>query len=153
MITCFECGGTLNLKGGIDRVFVYRKGSEFVLPSDFEIPTCDNCGSDFLDEELENKAKELFRPMFLKEQNEHLEFLIKTIQTNTGMTLREIERACGVIDTYLSHILSGRKEASEVLIGQLEGFAIYPGEAKRRLDRKVFHDTDSVRFACSLQKK
>jgi len=56
---CFECGGTLELKGGEGRVFTYSKGIDYFLPADFKIPTCLECGAEFLDDELERKANEL----------------------------------------------------------------------------------------------
>jgi hypothetical protein len=56
----------LELKGGEGRVFTYSKGIDLFLPTDFKVPTCQECGAEFLDDELEEKAKELLRPKLLK---------------------------------------------------------------------------------------
>lgn len=148
---CFECGGTLEMKGGKDRVFTYRKGSDYVLPVDFQMPTCRECGEVFLNAEVEKTAKDVVRPLFLKDQEQHFQILVQSIRERHNVSLRELEKACGVTPTYLSHVLKGRKEASEVLVGLVEAFAVHPDELARRLNRKGAHDTSSVMAAVESQ--
>jgi hypothetical protein len=137
---CFECGGPLVLEGS-GSSFTYCRGSDLELPPDFLVPTCTKCGAEFFDEELEKKARELIQPIFLERQTKHLKFLLARIQDKTHMSMREIEKACGVLGTSLTPILSGEIEASDTLVGLLESFARYPAEAKRRLSRNGMHDT------------
>ena len=144
---CFECGGTLEMKGGEDRVFTYRRGSDYVLPSEFLMPTCSDCGEIFVDEDTNTAANKALRPQFQEDQAKHVRFLLKSVRSVIKVSNRDLERACGVTPTYLSHVLKGRKEASETLIGLLESFAIHPKEVTRRLARKSAHDTDLVKTA------
>lgn len=53
---CFECGGRLEPKGGETRTLFFR-GRNFIIPSGFLIPTCVDCGADFLDDVLEEQVK------------------------------------------------------------------------------------------------
>lgn len=149
---CTEClRGQVTPTSGEGRTFTYRRGSTYELPATFQVPTCDACRAMFLDDELREAAREALRPAYQADQRAHLEFLIETIREKAKVTNREIEQACGVTPTYLSHVLKGRKEASEPLIGLLEGFAIYPAEVKRRLGRNGSHDTESVRLTIEGQ--
>ncbi len=145
---CTEClEGRLEPRSGEGRMFTYRRGSRYELPADFDVPTCSVCGAMFFDESLREAAKALLRPTYLADQRTHLTFLVETIREKAGVSNRDVERACGVTPTYLSHLLKGRKEASEPLMGLLEAFAIYPAEVHRRLQRESAHDTASVRMA------
>jgi hypothetical protein len=132
-------------------MFTYRRGSRFELPADFEVPTCDSCGALFFDEPLRESARAALKPAYLAAQRTHLTFLVETIHAKASVSNRDVERACGVTPTYLSHLLKGRKEASEPLIGLLEAFAIHPAEVHRRLQRQGAHDTESVRAAVYAQ--
>lgn len=143
---CTEClKGKLVPQGGAGRLFTYRRGSSYELPEDFLVPTCEACGADFLDDALEEAARELLKPRYLEDQKRHIAYLVETIRAAASVTNRELEKACGVTPTYLSHLLKGRKEASEPLIGLLESYAIHPEEVRRRLSRRSAHDTDSVK--------
>ena len=57
---CGECGGRLIPSGGKNRIFVIRRGVEFVLPENFPVPTCEKCGADFIYDEVEEAAIALF---------------------------------------------------------------------------------------------
>ena len=151
---CTEClEGQLVPQSGEGRMFTYRRGSRYELPAHFEVPTCDHCGALFFDESLREAAKAVLKPMYLADQRTHLTFLVETIHAMARVSNRDVERACGVTPTYLSHLLKGRKEASEPLIGLLEAFAIHPAEVHRRLGREGAHDTESVRAAVHAEDK
>jgi transcriptional regulator with XRE-family HTH domain len=143
---CTEChSGNLTSKAVPGRTFLYRKGVELQLPDTFEVPTCDKCGAEIYSEELHRAAEAEVRPEFVKQQRHHIGLLLDTIKTEQRCTLRQIEDACGVTPTYLSHVASGRKEASDLLIGQLEAFALYSEELPRRLARTAAFDTAGLR--------
>lgn len=151
---CTEClEGRLVPQSGKGRMFTYRRGSKYELPADFEVPTCDACGALFFDEPLREAARAVLKPEYLTDQRTHLMFLVETIHAKAGVSNRDVERACGVTPTYLSHLLKGRKEASEPLIALLEAFAIHPAEVHRRLQREGAHDTTSVRAAVHAEKE
>jgi transcriptional regulator with XRE-family HTH domain len=101
----------------------------------------------FFDDALREAARDTLKTACMDDQRSHLRFLVETIRAKAGVSNREIEQACGVTPTYLSHLLKGRKEAGEPLIGLLEAFAIHPSEVRRRLNRATAYDTDGVQGA------
>src|SRR5690606_36678789 len=127
--------------------FTYRRGFVLEVPEDIEIPTCDRCGAEYIDMDLRDQIKARLKPKHDESQSDHISFLIGAIQNRTQASYREIEKACGLTPTYLSHVLSGRREASEQLIALLEAYAVCPSEVQRRLERKSAHDTASVKAA------
>lgn len=152
---CQECEeGFLKPRTGSGRTFELRRGLALELPEDLEIATCDNpeCGEMAFDDAMLAHVSEQLQPKLAQLQAEHIAMLTDTLQKQTGCSLREIELACGVTPTYLSHVRRGGKDASEVLVGLLEAFAIYPDEFKRRLARANCFDTESVRRAISSRK-
>ena len=130
---CGECGATVKRKTGPGRVREYRRGVPLPIPSGFAIPTCTACGEEYLSLEEAQRLDDAQRPAFLKWQGAHCREVVARIKTAHGVTLREIERACGVTGTYLSHVLAGRKEASATLLYLLEAYAASPSEFRRRI--------------------
>lgn len=145
---CNECGArAVTVKTGPGRDYQYRRGFIMELPEELEVPTCDACGAMFINGALEDEVRALLKPEHDQSQASHVGFLIEVIRERTGLSNRKIEKACGLTPTYLSHVLAGRREASETLIGLLEAYAVCPSEAVRRLERKSAHDTESVKAA------
>ncbi|HEX7604327.1 MAG TPA: helix-turn-helix transcriptional regulator, partial [Polyangiaceae bacterium] len=114
------------------RMREYRRGVPLPVPDDFGIPTCAGCGEEYLSVEQAEALDALQAPAYAKWQTEHLTKVIRQIQAAHGVTQRDIEGACGVTGTYLSHVLSGRKEASATLVSLLEAYSLYPLEFQRR---------------------
>jgi hypothetical protein len=145
---CTECFvGKVTDRTGSGRMFTYRRGLQLELPEYFAVPTCDSCGAEFFGESLSRAAMRALQSAYQKLQRRHVELLIQSIQGQLGVTLRDIEEACGVTPTSLNHLLNGRSEAVEPLIGLLEAFALHPQEVNRRLARTCALDTESVKSA------
>jgi transcriptional regulator with XRE-family HTH domain len=130
---CQQCGGVVREKTGGDRTFEYRRGLPLPVPDDFAIATCETCGETYMTAEEYRDLADRQKPAFLAWQKEHVARVLRTIRDANKTTLREIERACGVTGTYLSHLLAGRNEASQPLINLLEALALYPAEYRRQL--------------------
>lgn len=112
---CSECDhGVVEPVGGTGRLFLYRKGCRLELPEEFPVPTCGSCGAQFIDAEVSKAASEVLRPAFMARQAAHVSFLVERIRERHGCTLGQIEAACGVTPTYLSHVVKGRKEPDEL---------------------------------------
>lgn len=149
---CTKCKtGRVRPYRGHHKPFAYRKGCRLALPEEFEVPTCEACGAEYFDEALSAKAVDTLRQTFLELQAVHVRALVESIQGASGCTLRQIEQACGVTLTYLSHVMKGRNEASDTLLGQLEAFAVYPEEFQRRLERTNCFNIDSVQTAIAAR--
>lgn len=132
--SCGTCGGRVTFKKGPGRTYEYRRGVRLPVPSTFEIPTCNDCGERYFSSERSEALDALLKPVFAEWQTAHCNEVVERIQARHGTTLRELERACGVTPTYLSHILSGRKAPSDMLVFLLEAYALTPAEFVRRKD-------------------
>lgn len=133
---CVECGGLVRLETGPGRVEEYRRGVPLPVPAELAIATCSSCGERYFDEEQREALAAYQAPLFAAWQREHCAPLIERIRRrHRGVTLRDLEGACGVSPTYLSHVLAGRKDASLTLIRLLEAFANAPAELERHLRR------------------
>jgi YgiT-type zinc finger domain-containing protein len=132
---CEICGGAVEPTTGGGRTFEYRRGLALAVPDDFSILTCAACGETYLSLEEHRALAEAQKPAFLEWQKGHVSRVLRAIRDANKVSLRDIERACGVTGTYLSHVLAGRNEAGQVLINHLEALALYPDEFRRELDR------------------
>jgi transcriptional regulator with XRE-family HTH domain len=132
---CVECGDQVRLLKKAGRVEEYRRGVPLPIPEDFAIPTCPTCGEEYFTVELSEALAKLQAPLFAEWQRAHCEPLVDRIRKAHEITLRELEEACGVTGTYLSHVLAGRKEASLTLIRLLEAYAAAPKELARQLGK------------------
>lgn len=104
------------------------------LPEDFEIPTCVNCGAEMLDRETARRMDEFAIPVAISMKAEHVRRVVDDIRsTDSSIRLQDVERACGVTRSYLSHVQAGRKSASITLIRLLEAYAAAPAELHRHL--------------------
>lgn len=129
---CGLCGGKVELKSGPGRTHFYRRGLALPVPESFEIPTCSACHEEYLSVERAEALNAALQPSFVELQKSHCREVVETIKAQHGATLRQIEIACGVTPTYLSHILAGRKEASDTLVYLLEAYSRHRSEFERR---------------------
>jgi transcriptional regulator with XRE-family HTH domain len=131
---CAECGDLVRLVTGPGRVEEYRRGVSLPVPAELAIPTCPSCGERYFDAAARDALTAHQAPLFAAWQREHCGPLIEQIRRrHRGITLRDLEKACGVSPTYLSHVLAGSKDASLTLIRLLEAFANAPAELERHL--------------------
>lgn len=128
---CAECGDVVDLATGPGRRSEYRRGVILAVPEDFAIPTCVGCGEQHLTAEMGQALSELQAPDFAAWQRRTCKPLVEKIQRDHDAKLADVERACGVSRTYLSHVVNGSKEASLTLIRLLEAFARHPDEFRR----------------------
>lgn len=132
-ITCELCGESVAPATGPGRSFLYRRGLTLPVPDDFAIPTCVGCGELYLSEADHKALARAQQPAFMEWQRQHLSAVLDSIKETHGVRARDIERACGVTTTYLSHLIAGRNEASDTLLRLLEAFDLNPSEFHRCL--------------------
>jgi hypothetical protein len=128
---CSTCGDQVRPLAKAGRMAEYRRGVRLPVPDDFVIPTCPTCGAEYTSVELGNALAEAQRPAFLEWQRNTCKSLVQRIQAEHGVTIRDIETACAVSATYLSHVLNGTKEASTTLLRLIETFAHHPASFTR----------------------
>lgn len=123
---CSECGGAVKLTAKPGRIREYRRGVVLPIPDDFETPICSRCAEEFMIPEVSEELDALLEREFLKRQAHELEVCTRVLRLRHGATQQDIEDACGVTRSYLSHLLAGRKEASETLMRLIKVFVIAP---------------------------
>ena len=143
---CEVCGHTVEPRASAGRVHEYRRGLSLPIPDSFSIPTCAHCGDIYLSEEGYEALADAQKPAFIEWQKAHLAELVRVLQERHHVRIRDIERACGVTGTYLSHLLGGRNEASQVLINLLEAFALSAAEFDRKLNNVSWEEARQAAF-------
>ncbi|MDX2022996.1 MAG: hypothetical protein SF187_22370 [Deltaproteobacteria bacterium] len=109
---CAECGvGTVEPKQAAGRETPY-KTLILPIPSSVGIPTCDNCGTEWIDDSTAASLDAALE----KEYRARLKALLKTTLDKSVVSKAAIERALGLSQGYLSHLTgSGDKVPSEAL--------------------------------------
>lgn len=130
---CSECGHEVHLARGAGRTREYVRGVVLPIPEDFELPTCSSCGELHMIPEFSTRLDALLRARYLREQSVHCRELVELLLASHGITQGDVEAACAVTPSYLSHVLAGRKQASITLIRLLEAFVSDGGELERHL--------------------
>jgi transcriptional regulator with XRE-family HTH domain len=123
---CSECGGKVQLLAKPGRTREYRRGVVLPIPDDFETPICTSCGEEFMIPEVSERLDALLEEEFLARQTHELEVCTRVLRLRHGVSQQDIEDACGVTRTYLSHLRAGRKEASEPLMRLIKVFVVSP---------------------------
>lgn len=130
---CHECGeGEIRPVAKAGRRSRY-KTMELVVPADVKIPTCNNCGSEWMDlatakaidGALEKVYREILRRMWAAS--------IKKIQAR--MSMRRLEQLLGLSEGYLSKVSNGRSEPSAELVAHLGMLAADVEGRTRELER------------------
>jgi transcriptional regulator with XRE-family HTH domain len=137
---CVECGGDVCLVTGPGRVREYRIGLEypaFPVPNDFPTKVCSGCKEVYMDLDDLKRLDELQTKDFCAWLGERVGKLVAELQGRHGVTLREIESACGVTGTYLSHVIAGRREASTTLLRLLEAFKNHADEFEKYVGKST----------------
>lgn len=129
LFECDRCDGPVMLKTGPGRRREFRQGITLQVPEDFPIATCAGCGETYLTTSQAQRLDDLLKDELAAECRE----LVASVRRDADLTQKEVELACGVTPTYLSHVLSGKKQPSATLLRLLEAFAIFPCEASRHV--------------------
>jgi Helix-turn-helix len=137
LFDCVECLGPVQLVAKPGRMHLYRRGHCLPVPDDFVAKTCARCGEMYLDDDETERLDLLLAPVFLKQQSKYVRSLVDNLREKHGVSLRDIERACGVTNTYLSHVIGGKRETSTTLIRLIEAFVRNPQEFRLYLGKSV----------------
>lgn len=130
--TCRECGaGTVRLVARPGRTWRYRRLS-LEVPPDFEIPTCDACGEEWLDRDQAQALDAALRAQYADRLRELFRLAVNVLRTRRSQ--RELERLLGLSQGYLSKVLAGKKVPSEALVAGLVLIAKSPDRRLRELE-------------------
>lgn len=130
LFDCDYCDGKVVMSTGTGRSHDFRTGIVLEIPEEFATAACQSCGRSYLTTEEAEQLDRLFETKLAEE----CRTLVARIQSQTGLSQKQVELAAGVTPTYLSHVMAGRKQPSATLFGLLECLARHPTEALRRIE-------------------
>jgi hypothetical protein len=93
------------------------KTMELEIPKEVEIPTCDNCGAEWMDRQVARAIDEALEGVYREALRALWAEVIQKITAHTSM--RRVEQVLGLSEGYLSKVTNGRSEPSAELIGNL----------------------------------
>ncbi len=127
---CRECGeGTVRPLTKAGRKTPYRNMSALAVPSTLAIPTCDNCGNEWIDPQTADALDEALETAYAEELHKRLEAALVAI-LKADVTQRRLEQILGLSVGYLSRVRAKRGDASAQLVSTL---ALIAEDPKRRL--------------------
>jgi hypothetical protein len=141
MTRCHECGGALSMRSAAGLTREMLPGVPMLIPDSIEVLRCSQCDEHFLDaaksREIDD-ALEHARREWLRAEAERT---IAILREREHVTIGQIEAACGVTPTRLSHAArSADKGPSLALVRLLQAFVVCPWELRRHLARRPLPD-------------
>jgi transcriptional regulator with XRE-family HTH domain len=119
---CYECGtGTVRPTAEPGRRDWFR-GVLLDVPDNLAIPTCDNCGTQWMDDEAASAFDAAMESRYRLALRHRLDSILVKISAATS--LRQVEMALGLSQGYLSKLKRGEREPSAELVASLHLIAL-----------------------------
>ena len=129
---CRECGeGTIRLVARPGRTWRYKR-LLLDVPEDFEIPTCDRCGEEWLEADRAEALDDILRDQYAERLAQLFEQAISVLSQHRSQ--RALERLLGLSQGYLSKVLSRKKVPSEPLVTEVVLIAKSPKTRLREVE-------------------
>jgi len=132
-LRCAKCGkGTIRPVARAGRREWY-KTMELDVPADFSIPTCDNCGEEWLSVRRSRTLDRALEKAYVAE-------LVKLVSqqlaklAEASVEQRRVEQLLGLSQGYLSHVKVGRHAPSPMLLAELVLLAKDPARRLKELE-------------------
>lgn len=132
---CADCGGLVRLSGGHQVKWTARRGRVYSVPTTVLVPMCESCGVVYLDDDTEERIEAAIQPLLISDEASLVRKLVDSLIGRFDTTIGQIESACGVTPSYLSHLRGGRNLPSETLVRLLEVFDQFPAAFRFSADR------------------
>jgi hypothetical protein len=128
---CRECGeGLIRPLAKEGRRMPFRNMTALRVPSTLAIPTCDNCGNEWIDPKTAQALDEALQGAYANELHRRLEGAIALILKTAEIPQRRLEQLLGLSVGYLSRLRARRGDASAQVVSAL---ALLARDPKRRL--------------------
>lgn len=128
---CRECGeGMIRPLAKDGRRMPFRNMATLAVPSTLAIPTCDNCGNEWIDPKTAQAIDEAMQSAYADELHKRLVAAVDLILKATEIPQRRLEQLLGLSVGYISRLRSGRGDASAQVVSAL---ALLAQDPKRRL--------------------
>jgi len=130
---CGQCGERVVVKlARPGRTAAYRS-LELAVPASLEIPTCENCGAEWIDLQTARALDEALEPVYQEIQRARLDrALDKILSVEDNQT--RIERALAISPGYLSKLKHGKRAPSGEIVSLLTLVSDDPEHALERLE-------------------
>jgi len=133
---CLECGeGRIRPVTKQGRTMPYRTMLALEIPTEVPIPTCDHCGSEWIDEQTAAALDEVLEQQYRTELQARLKLALQQIETYAQISGRKLERLLGLSEGYLSHVDNERGNPSAQLVSALALVAEDPKHRLSELER------------------
>jgi len=133
---CRECGeGTILPLAKAGRRMPFRNMTALAVPSTLAIPTCNHCGSEWIDPKTAQAIDEALQGAYTDELHKRLVAAIDAILTATEIPQRRLEQLLGLSVGYISRLRSGRGDASAQVVSALSLLAQDPKRRLKELDQ------------------
>ena len=131
---CHECGiGDVRPQAASGRVARYKNISKLPIPGDLLIPTCINCGAEWLDEEAARALDAALEVAYRAELQNRAQRAIEAITLHVSQ--RKLEHLLGLSQGYLSKLRARSRGPSAELVSQLALIAHNPKDRLRELEQ------------------
>lgn len=128
---CRECEeGTIHPLAKAGRTMPFRNLAALPVPTTLSIPTCDHCGSEWIDPRTAKALDEALERAYAVELHKRFEAALETILATADISQRRLEQLLGLSLGYLSRVHGKRGDASAQLVSAL---ALIAKDPKRRL--------------------
>jgi hypothetical protein len=104
------------------------RNARLAIPPDFEVPTCDQCGAEWLDHSTAKRLNEVLEGTYRRRLTAAAKRSLSRIREHTSQ--RALEVLLGLSQGYLSKLLSGKRAPSAELVA---GLVLVARDPKRRL--------------------
>ncbi|HEY3411765.1 MAG TPA: helix-turn-helix domain-containing protein [Armatimonadota bacterium] len=122
---CAECGKrAVEPLAKAGRRTLYRNFPDLEIPADLEIPTCSNCGAEWIDSHTAARIDAALAKVAAERLGKLAREAIETLTTDLSQT--ELEKQLGLSAGYLSKVKRGRESPSAQLVGLLALLASRP---------------------------
>jgi hypothetical protein len=131
-VTCADCGvGKIRPAARAGRTTRY-KTLVLAIPADLAIPTCDNCGAEWIDAATAAALDNALEFAFGVEAQAQAAMLLDEMAGE--VTQRRMEAVLGLSQGYLSKVRSGTSAPSAMLLACLRLLARHPANRIRELE-------------------
>ena len=130
---CHECGtGKVTPMTGAGRKERYRT-LVLEIPAHIEIPTCDNCGAEWMDPATARAIDESLKRVYHDALRNRMLEALKRIRVHASM--RKVEYLLGLSEGYLSKVSKERSQPSAELVSHLGLISMSPIERLNDLEK------------------
>jgi hypothetical protein len=131
---CHECGiGQIQPQARAGRFARYKNLMSLEIPESLPIPTCDNCGAEWLDERTAKDIDAALSSVYAQILRRRAITVIESILQK--ISARKLEDTLGITPDYLSKLRAGEHDPSPELVSELALIATDPKSRIQELEQ------------------